>query len=284
MDSKGRIDVAIFDARVRAVKAHTRFSIAKAKFCNDVPKHWLSSPINHTLIADTGAYAITIAIIGLNRIYRVDGASMQTVIKALEASGLASATRIRSLIDILVHRGAIRVVPHENDRRRRRLEPTPALIEAQRGWFESVLMSVSEVFDLPMPAHDLAHLPELVERYLTGVMLRHVIDHFTIFDGFPEVEAFMNRRHGYLLMLQLAGSNSLVTEVGRSKLARQLGVSPAHIATMLADAEARGWLRRVQPSSQIVLNPEFSTMLDTWVARELAIVGLWIEARFGQRR
>jgi DNA-binding MarR family transcriptional regulator len=284
MDSKGRIDIPIFDARVRAVKADPRFHSAKARFCHDVPERWLNSPINRALIADTGAYALTIAIIGMNRIYRVDGASMQTVIKALEAGGMASATRIRSLIDILVHRGAIKIVAHEHDRRRRRLEPTDALIEAQRAWFESVLLSVSEVFDLPLPAHELAHVPDLVERYLTGVMLRHLMDRFTILDGFPEVEAFMNRRHGYLLMLQLAGSDGLVTMVSRNRFAHRLGVSPAHIATMLADAEERGWLWRVQPSSQIVLSPEFADILDTWVARELVIVGLWIEARFGQKR
>jgi hypothetical protein len=48
---------------------------------------------------------------------------------------------------------------------------------------------------------------------------------------------------------------------------------------MLADAEAHGWLVRRQPSSIVDLDPGFADRLDLWVARELAIVDLWLQAK-----
>jgi DNA-binding IclR family transcriptional regulator len=71
--------------------------------------------------------------------------------------------------------------------------------------------------------------------------------------------------------------------VHRAAMAERFGVSPAHIAGMLADAEEAGWLRREQPSSRVVLDPAFAEKLDIWIARELTIVGMWIEAKFGTR-
>jgi hypothetical protein len=110
-------------------------------------------------------------------------------------------------------------------------------------------------------------------------MLRQVVDGFTIFAGWPEAEAFMNRRHGYLLMLTLAGATGGTIDINRARTAKWYGVSPAHVATMLADAEAHGWLVRRQPSSIVELDPAFADRLDLWVARELAIVALWLEAK-----
>lgn len=282
MDAKGRIDPAVFKARVSAVRGDSRYPDAKDRFCHDVPRFWLKSDFRRTLIADTGAYGVAIGITGMHRLDRENGASMQTVIAALEASGMASATRIRSMIYHLRDQRAIEIVPHHSDGRRLRLIPTAKLIGFQRRWFAAVLASVGMIFDLPTSPEELAETPELVERYLTGVMLRHLMDGFTIFDGFPEIETFMNRRHGYLLMLQLAGGKGLATEVDRAHVAEWFGVSPAHIATMLADAEKQGWLQRRPPKSTVVLDPAFADRLDLWVAREITIVGMWIEAKLGR--
>jgi DNA-binding MarR family transcriptional regulator len=279
LDNKGRIDVNVFNARTKVVLDHPRFASAKAHFCRAVPESWLESPFRRTLISDTGAFAVIIAIIGLDRLDQVNGASMKMVTAALEAGGLASRSRIRNYIDILSYAGAINVLAHPDDKRRKRLKPTALLIHFECRYFEAMLSAVGEVFTLPTTAHDLATRPGLVERYLTGVMLRHVLDRFTLFDGFPEVKAFMERRHGYLLMLLLAGEDSLTREVDRSQLAKRFGVSQAHIAAMLADAEAQGWLKRNLPSSDVTLSPDFAHRLNVWIARELTIVGLWIEAR-----
>jgi DNA-binding MarR family transcriptional regulator len=273
------INIEAVDKRAALLRTHLRWPIAKKRFCTDIPNFWLASEFRRTLIADTGAYALVIAITGLNRTDKENGASIELLAAALSKSGLASETRVRALVAQLQDQGVIQVVRHEQDNRRRRIIPTDALRNFQQQWFRTVLEPACEVFDLAMSAEALSGHAELAERYLTGVMLRHLIDKFTIFDGYPEVEAFMNRRHGYLLMLQLAGETDLVTDVAREKVANQFGVSSAHIAIMLAEAEAKGWLTRHTPSSRISLQPEFAERLDIWVSREIAIVGLWVEAK-----
>lgn len=282
MDSKGRVDPAAFNLRVARIREDAAFVAAKDRFCQDVTSFWLSSDFRRTLIADTGAYGVIIGIVGMDRLDPVGGASMQTVITALEAVGMASATRIRAMIDHLRDQGAIDIIPHPADGRRLKLVPTEKLRRFQRRWFAAVLGPVGMLFALPASPEALAETPELVERYLTSVMLRHLLDRFTIFDGFPEIEAFMNRRQGYLLMLQLARGHGLTTDVDRAHIAQWFGVSPAHIATMLAEAEKHGWLQRLPPRSTIRLDPDFADRLDLWVAREIAIVGMWIETKLGR--
>jgi DNA-binding MarR family transcriptional regulator len=263
VDSKGRIDRAAFNARVEALKAHPRFGDAKERVCRDVPESRLHAWFRRTLDADTGAFAIGIAIIGMDQLFPEDGASMQMVIAPLEASGFASATRIRALIDQMRHSGVIEIRPHPTDGRRVKLVPTARYLEAQRQWFEAMLGAAGLVFDLPKAARDAARTPALVQRYLKGVMLRHIMDGFTIFDGMPEVEAFMNRRHGYLLLLLIAGQTDRHVEIARAKLAERFQVSPAHIASILADAEKEGWLRRADRGSDVEISPDFAALLST---------------------
>jgi hypothetical protein len=281
MAGQKQFDRAAFDARVEAVAAHPRFASAKECFCREVPETYLESDFRRTLIADTSCYAVIIAIFGMNRLFPDHGASPSMLVKTLEAGGLASATRVRAYLDELSDAGAITIEDHPHDARRKRIVPTALLIQWERNWFAAVLRAVGEVFILPQPADSFAHTPGVVERYFSSVVLRHSVDRFTIFDDFPEAEAFMQRRHGYLLMIQLAGADGLRTEVARAHLAERFGVSPAHIATMLADAESKGWLTRNPPSSQVELAPDFAARLNTWIARELTIVGMWVEARYG---
>jgi len=284
VDSKGRIDRDAFNQRVEAVTSDPRFPAAKRRFCREVPASRLHNWFRHTLSADTGAFAVGIAIIGLNRLDPVGGAPVKLITGPLGAAGFASPTRVQALLDQMIHAGLVERLPHPEDGRRRKLVPTERYMQAHREWFEAVLGAVGELFPLPAPPSQLAHSPELVESYLTGVMLRHLMDGFTLMEGMAEVEAFMHRRHGYLLLLELAAQEDRHVEIARAHLAERYAVSPAHIAGILAEAERQGWLTRKPLSSEVELSPAFAGVLDTWIARELAIVGMWIEAKHGARR
>ena len=107
MNASGRIDQASLNARAEALQAHPRFPVAKQRFCTEVPAMWLASPLNRRLIADTGAMAVSITVTGLNRLDPVNGASLETMIRGLEAGGLASGNRARSLIAMLKRAGGV---------------------------------------------------------------------------------------------------------------------------------------------------------------------------------
>lgn len=282
MDSRGRIDRKLFHDCVETTRRRPGFLAARYRFCAEVPVSRLFIKTRHDLNADTGSFALIMNVVAQNRLDKINGAGFSTVISTLLQANVASATRLRALINQMVDRDMMRVLTNPGDGRRKRLELTETFIESQRDYFETVLNCVAMVFGLPDTPHALAHTPELMERYWTSVILRAGHDQFMLMEGMPQIEAFMNRKHGYLLMLELAGANSLETEVHRAIMAKRYGVSQAHIAGMLADAEKQGWLRREQPSSRIVLDPRFAEQLDIWIARELAIVGMWIQAKFGQ--
>ena len=281
MNADGRFDRLRFAEQVAAARAHPSFPKARLRFAREVSAARLQNPFRKILTADTGAFALIIAVTGLNRIDKVHGAALTTVVQALTHAGFASATRARGLIDQMVDRGLMTLKTNPQDRRRKRLQLTEPFLAAERDWFEAVLGSVALVFHVPDTPHAFAHRAEVLERYLTSVMLRSLMEGFTLMEGLPAIEAFMDRRHGYLLMLHLASAEGRVVEVHRTTMAQAFGVSAAHIAIMLSDAEAAGWLKRDLPSNSVTLGDPFAEQLEIWIAREIVIVGQWVEAKYG---
>lgn len=269
------------DAKTRELRQHPAFAAAKAEFCDRIMVCWLETPLTRALIADTGAMAIAISIVGYNRMTPGGGASLQAMIATLPKHGFASATRIRAIVDLLHEKGAVEKKPHDIDRRRIMILPTDLLLASFRAWFQCVIAPVSRLFSLTHSAETLATIPGLVERYVTSIMLRQALDGFTIFDDWPEAQTFLDRKHGYALMLRLASAVGETINVPRAAFAQAYGVSPSHITAMLCAAEVQGWLRRDPQSNAVKLTPEFQDRLDLWVARELAIIGLWLEAKLG---
>ncbi|MFQ3665650.1 MAG: hypothetical protein SNJ79_06385 [Sphingomonadaceae bacterium] len=279
MASGGRLDRAQLAQRAGQYLKDPRFSVARARFCEEVPRAWLRSRLQRRLIADSGAMAVVIAITGLHRLDPAGGASLEVIISALEGSRLASGNRVRAIVAMLKDHGAVDMAPHPTDRRRRRLLPKSVLADVYRAWLGSVLGPLSELEDLAAEPQAIAGEPGLAERYINAIMLRQAVDGFTIMEGWPEALAFMGRRHGYLVMLYLAAHSDCRVDINRSRIAERCGVSQAHVATLLADAERQGWLSRRPNASEVLLAPAFAQRLEEWVARELAIVALWLEAK-----
>lgn len=281
MDKRGRVNLAAFNAHAETLRAHPHFAEARARFCADVPARWMETPLQRWLIADTGGLAVALCIAGMHRLFAEQGAQQQMIINTLTAAGVASAARVRSLVEQLEYRGGITIEPSPHDRRARRLVPTNLLAQTHLSWLESVLPAVGMVCDLPPMPADTAARQELANRYVTSIIMRQSMDGFTIYDGFPEMTAFLDRRQGYLLMLDLAASGETTVPLNRSDAARRYAVSPQHVSALLGHAEEQGWLSR-DSKGLIHLSPDFAHRLNIWVARELAIVGLWLTTKLGR--
>jgi|JI8StandDraft_2_1071088.scaffolds.fasta_scaffold06721_2 hypothetical protein len=279
MDKRGRVNLPAFNAHAEHLRQHPRFAEARARFCADVPARWMATPLQRWLIADTGGLAVALCITGMHRLFAEQGAQQQMIINALTAAGVASASRVRTLVDQLSHRGGITIEPSPHDRRALRLVPTQMLDETHLSWLESVLPAVGMVHDLPALPAEAGGRRDLACRYVTSIIMRQSMDGFTIYDGFPEMAAFMERRQGYLLMLDLAASGDTSVTLNRSDAAHRYAVSPQHVSALLAHAESQGWLARTRAG--VDLTPDFADRLNIWVARELAIVGLWLQMKLG---
>ncbi|TRW17520.1 helix-turn-helix domain-containing protein [Glacieibacterium frigidum] len=282
MDSRNRIDRAALDRVAGELRQHPAFADAKLAFCTGVTDWWLGVPINRALMSDTGAIAVAVTITGLSRTSAERGASLQTVIDALSAGGLASATRIRAMIDILAAKGAVAITPHPSDKRRLVIAPTEVMLESLRLWLRAVLDPVARLFDLPAAPDEIAAIPGIAERYFTTVMLRSGVDGFSIFDNWPEAQVFSDRRQGYVLMLHLAAATGAEMAVPRAALAARYFVSASQITALLVEAERHGWLERL-PGGMVRLTPVFADRLELWVAREIAVVGMWVEQKLAPR-
>ena len=96
-------------------------------------------------------------------------------------------------------------------------------------------------------AAEWAHAPGVLAAFLGGNVAAYRRDNFVLFEGFPEVRAFMDRRSGYLVLLD-ALSRAEATSEGAgtlalpSELARRHAISRAHVRKLFAAAAAQGWL------------------------------------------
>lgn len=274
-----KLDRIALAQRAQELRADPHFRIAKREFCENMTRCWLDTPLSRALISDIGTMAIAITIVGSCQVKGEDGASLQTMIDMLVAGRLASATRIRAVMDMLRDKGAIEIRPHREDGRRLTIVPTPLLLHSFDVWFTCAFGPVARLFPLPPDAQARAARALLSRRYVATVMRRKALDNFTIFDDWPDVQAFSDRRHGYVLLLHLAGDSQCEVQVSRDELARRYGVSPSHITSLLVFGERQGLLQRIGRTSAVRLAPGFVDRLDLWVAREIAIVGMWIESK-----
>jgi DNA-binding MarR family transcriptional regulator len=273
------VEPAALDEAAATLLRHSAFADARLRFCSGVSACWAASALRRRVMNDVGTMGIAVAITAMNRLYPEEGAQPEALVAAAQAAGVAGRSRVRDLLERLEHHGAVLVEPHPVDRRRQRLRPTAALVEAQVAWVAVLMAAVGLLMPLPPWPAEEAERQALAQDYAVGLMQRHLSGAGTAMRGMPEIVALMARRHGYVLMLELAASGAAEVEVNRVGLAGRLGISASHVARMLADAEQAGWLARLPGSSLVRLEPSFAARLQLWVARELALAGLWRNAR-----
>lgn len=167
--------------------------------------------------------------------------------------------------------GLISITPDRHDRRRHIVRPTLRLAQIMGFGLAIRLKALEHVRPLPKPAADWAGRPATLALFLGRNVEAYAHGGFILSADYPEVAAFMERRAGYPLLLDLIAScrvvnGGVVATVSPSEAAAHYGVSRAHVRKVLA----AGWLTLTGPGGQLRLSAQSYARLRHWIALELA--------------
>jgi hypothetical protein len=162
------------------------------------------------------------------------------------------------------------------DQRVKTLQPTTKLLETLHVWFSANLDAVQSIEPLPLPATELAVMPKLMEQVFTHTIHAYIYDRFILSENFPPVRAFMQRNHGYQILMALiqsryrAEDGRLYASVPVGDLAARLLLSRGTVRNILTMAQEAGWLTRIgRGGHDVELHEGFVSMCDNWMALEL---------------
>jgi hypothetical protein len=188
--------------------------------------------------------------------------------------GLAGRVATQNAIHALRNRGMIEIDGAAARGAAQRLRATPKLAGRMREELSVRLQAMSPVIPWPAPAAEFALAPDVVRTFLAGNIVAYREFDFVLYSGFPEVKSFMDRRHGYVVLLHVlsrteaAGRFALAT-TPPSEIAMRFDVSRAHVRKLFAAAAARGWLNCAR-GGRIDFDAGVYDRLRLWIALEFA--------------
>ena len=270
-DSNSAPDRAALEDEARASQAHPDFDRAVKALCQGMidtharpaPRQYRPRP--HFGLGDCGADC-------LSRSYQARGDDLVGARCGLLAAGVEGGEG-RHQEPIVLRADRKRRAPM--NRRATRLRPTQLLLDIQTS--ENIvarLAALEIVQPLPLPAHEWGRRRSVMLAFYGGNVEAFARHRFRLYEGFPEIQAFMDRACGYLVLLDMlqkagpASSAGVPTTVLPSALAPRLNVSRTHINKLLATAQDEGWLKVGPKRSEIFLEPTFYRRLRDWVALE----------------
>lgn len=214
----------------------------KSSIIDQMARKYSLSP--HAL-GDKGSLAI-VALLLKGSISAGRSATLAEISASMERSGLATARRVRAMIEWLEHCGALERVQIGQDRRRRPFRVT--------GWLLHALHELAWLVALAGAANAMDWLAEEVrgtDRFLLA-MAAPLFEFIQKGALLPDtINLFVDYRAGYALLVHLMGAASLredgtvLTQVSRKALARTVHVSRAQITGIIARAERLGLVTRL---------------------------------------
>ncbi len=272
-DSNSAPDRAALEDEARASQAHPDFDRAVKAFCQGMIDTHAGRRLANIGLGHTLGWATAVLIVYLDHT-RPEGTISSELIELCSAGGLAGAKAVKGAIRTLLSFELIAKEEHPVDRRATRLRPTQLLLDIQSENIVARLAALEIVQPLPLPAHEWGRRRSVMLAFYGGNVEAFARHRFRLYEGFPEIQAFMDRACGYLVLLDMlqkagpASSAGVPTTVLPSALAPRLDVSRTHINKLLATAQDEGWLKVGPKRSEIFLEPTFYRRLRDWVALE----------------
>jgi hypothetical protein len=267
-------------AATMAIMTAPGFEPLLGRFCFAVANAYTREPRLIRAIGDLGSL-ITVAVILAKQGGRgVTLADVQRVV----CKRLASPGRVRAIVRELERTGALIRTRAAEDSRRLRMVVSGWLPDALAVWGRAYAESAHPFLSALMPGTPEA-AAAWAARFLAGWAEAYERFGFLLMDGYPVVLMFANHLAGHPMLLETLGASvpledgTAFTSVSRKSAARSFGLSRAHFAAILAECEARDWMRRVSNGMRIVIEAAAYRELRRWVAREIAwvveLMGRW---------
>jgi hypothetical protein len=263
-------DRAGLSEEAEALVAHPGFGSAMRAFCRNLTDFHAAVISPRGGIVDTVTWAVAVLVIVIDAA-DPKGSNASRLIAACRAGGVSGANAARNAIDHLRQGGMIVGESATVPGLPQRLRPSAKLIGTMQGNLAARLSAIELVVPWPAPAAEFARTPGVLEAFLGGNVAAYR-ENFKLFDDFPEVRAFMDRRCGYLVLLHALGRVGEATErhaalVSLSDIAQRYAVSRAHVRKLFGHAAVQGWLAYA-PGGRISFSPACHARLRLWIGYE----------------
>jgi hypothetical protein len=272
-DSFSAPNLAALEDEARRVIQHPAFDRARQVFCDGLINFHVRRRLTNIGLGYTLGWATAALVVYLDHALP-EGVTSAQLIRLLTAGRLAGPKAVKGAINVLLSFGLIEQHARADDRRAKRLRPTDLLLDLQRDNIVARLSGLEIVQPLPSRACEWGRENSVVIAFLGGNVRAFAHHKFRLYDGFPEIRAFMDRACGYLVLLNLgrdareAKDAGIVTVASPSALASRFDVSRAHVRKLLAAARAQRWLDIDANSGRVLLDASFHQRLMLWIALE----------------
>jgi hypothetical protein len=276
------MDRETFYATAKDLQQRPEFDEAARGFAGNMLDVFSACPPLNKLLRSEGQLAFVAFILMLNQTRNPDdpasGATYSRLVEMFSMQGLGSPTLIRAIVALAQLRGQVQYVPTK-DKRIKALEPTETMMEILRVWFRSNLEAVQRIEPLPRPVAELVVMPGLLEMTFTYSIQAYLHDHFILPESVPQLRAFMQRNHGYLVMMKLiktkhrSADGRLLASVPVESLASRITLTRGTVRNVLNMALDQGWIKRIERGGhEVELSQEFVDICDKWMGLEFVFM------------
>jgi hypothetical protein len=272
-DSISEPDLAALEDEARMIETHPDFDRALGAFCDGLISFHSGRRLANLGLGYTLGWAVATLVLYLDHA-SPEGTTSAKLIELCTAGGLAGAKAVKGAVRVLLSFGLLAEETRPDDRRAKRLRPTELLFDIQTDNIVARMAALEILRPLPGPAREWGRRREVLLAFCRGNVEAFARHRFKLYDGFPEVRAFMDRACGYLVLLYILNSvgptsaAATPATVSLSAIAARFDVSRAHVRKLLAAARDQGWLKGGSKRDQIFLEPSFHRRLRHWIALE----------------
>lgn len=259
---------------IEEAETHTRhpeFDAAMRAFCRGLADFHSVGSTGPAGVVDTVSFAVAVLVLYLDA-QAPERANASHLVTTCAEGKLAGATAVRNAIDLLWRDGMIAIGEPTMAGYARRLSPTPALVETMKDNLSVRLCAMEPVIRWPKPAKEWAATSGVLEAFVRGNVEAYRRERYVLFERFPEIRGFMDRRCGYHILLDVLGRLEISkcgasTVVPLSEVADRFSTSRTHVRKLFRAAADRGWIN-FEAGGRLTISQESLTRYRLWFGLE----------------